>query len=553
MKTTSILATCFVATLIGCGGGGSGTSPSTTTPTAVTPVTPVTTNTPTPMRIYPGEFRAITSEATASAMTLSGRASALTLSTNGSVDRTSVGNSASALTLTGGASKLCRGRVNSASALLPDGRALIIGGYNHNDYCVETDFFDPTTETFTQGPSLNVPRSGAKAFNVPGGVLVVGGAAGEIITSEFLDFNTMTFTVNPGPFTFVGSGANVILLEDGETFFVMGGAKKSSSGSTYNDTPIYPYNDIPMPPSLVNWKTGQTEFLVEPTPGYYFRGGSVLVQLPNHKILIVGGTSDPKEVTEQQRDHLAKTSLIFDPATKAFSETSKMNVGRILHTAIMLANGKVGIYGGVTKNMNATTENNSPSVSVSREQSVEMYDYVDNVFTLGAPTGIQMENHRSIILSNGLTMHTSGDQSNAYITTIYIHDNIKDEYGCTASMKQERYQCTFTSLLNGKVLVTGGRSSKITSATTGEAVYLDTAEIFDTKSPLQISFDKAAVNFEGIVTFKASLPVTWTCSNGTITENGVFTAPYESAEVWVTATSKADNAVIAQGMVKVTP
>ena len=73
-------------------------------------------------------------------------------------------------------------REAAASVVLPDGTVLMTGGYNGittTPYLASTEIYQPATNTWTLGPSMNQGRVGHTATLLPDGqVLVAGGDAG---------------------------------------------------------------------------------------------------------------------------------------------------------------------------------------------------------------------------------------------------------------------------------------------------------------------------------------------------------------------------------------
>lgn len=96
--------------------------------------------------------------------------------------------------------------------------------------------------------------------------------------------------------------------------------------------------------------------------------------LHNNKILITGGYIDPSM-------HIVfKTSEIYDPETDTVTKGPDMNSPRFYHTAILLKDGRVLIYGGSTGKIGPEAEN----------KTAEIYDPVQNKFLplKNAPVGI---------------------------------------------------------------------------------------------------------------------------------------------------------------------
>jgi hypothetical protein len=84
------------------------------------------------------------------------------------------------------------------ASLLRDGRVLVCGGYG-NSYLRTTEIYDPSTDSFSDGPLMTMKRSGHTATTLlDGRVLVTGGEHNDSSKStEFYDPVTETFTAGP--------------------------------------------------------------------------------------------------------------------------------------------------------------------------------------------------------------------------------------------------------------------------------------------------------------------------------------------------------------------
>ena len=95
---------------------------------------------------------------------------------------------------------LMEGRFCATATLLPSGKVLIAGGYNSDPsylgYLYSTEIYDPATNTFASGASMNAGRLEATATLVSSGkVLIAGGdgASGYLSSTELYDPTTDTF------------------------------------------------------------------------------------------------------------------------------------------------------------------------------------------------------------------------------------------------------------------------------------------------------------------------------------------------------------------------
>src|SRR6266705_5751445 len=88
-------------------------------------------------------------------------------------------------------------RIDHTATLLPNGKVLVVGGFNGNVMLSSAELYDPTVETFSTTGSMNAPRAQHTATLLPTGkVLVVGGGEGGVpLSAELYDPATERFTV----------------------------------------------------------------------------------------------------------------------------------------------------------------------------------------------------------------------------------------------------------------------------------------------------------------------------------------------------------------------
>ncbi|CAF2984215.1 unnamed protein product [Rotaria sp. Silwood2] len=145
-----------------------------------------------------------------------------------------------------------------------------------------------------------------------------------------------------------------------------------------------------------------------------------------------------------------------------------MNAARSLHTASVLANGKVLIAGGVAYNANYNLMANS----------AELYDPVTRSWTTTGNIIMARYWHTASILSNGKILITGGviccEGSNMPLNTAEIYDPSTGSWTMTSNMTIARYWHTASILANGKVLVVGG-----VSYSGNNSVLLNSAELYD--------------------------------------------------------------------------
>lgn len=220
---------------------------------------------------------------------------------------------------------LSTGRYNVAVAPLADGKVLIAGGNQGSTSLQTTLFFDPQTNSFSDGPMLTVPRANAAATLLADGrVLLAGGnnATGFLDSAEVYDPTANAFSP-VGSMTSVRTNAVAAALPGGRAL-VAGGR---------DDDPILASAEV-FDPGTNSFGAGGIGSMSVP------RVGAVAAPLPNGQVLVAGGANDSSPALA--------TAEVFDPQANGFSSAGigAMATGRTSALAAPLADGRVLVAGG---------------------------------------------------------------------------------------------------------------------------------------------------------------------------------------------------------------
>jgi hypothetical protein len=335
------------------------------------------------------------------------------------------------------------------ATLLRNGKVLIVGGDKTSvDGTLNTaELFDPATATFTSLGlgRLSEPRSSHTATLLPSGKILIAGGyhlegpfAFANITAEIFDPVSGSFTsLAPATMTVKRQEHTATLLPDGRVLIAGG----DGGGSVYNSAELFD----PMSGTF----TAVTAPMTSP------RAIHTATLLPNGKVLLAGGYNGLGIQTAY-----SNTAEVFDPASGTFMSLlpNTMTSARALHTATLMADGRVLLVGGFSGSAVSAT--------------AEVADFSAGTFTsLPATMTVVRYYHTATLLSNGKVLIAGGSFDTG---TAELFDPISGAFTSTSNtMTSSRFTPTATLLPNGKVLIAGGLTANVPT---------DTAELFDPDS-----------------------------------------------------------------------
>ena len=172
--------------------------------------------------------------------------------------------------------------------------------------------------------------------------------------------------------------------------------------------------------------------------------------LTTGKVLIAGGNEFNGYPTWLPQTASAE---LYDPATSAFVSTGSMAFGRTLHTATLLADGRVLIAGG------ATNVGSGATTATKALPTTELYDPATGTFSMGGSMAHARRGHTATLLPSGKVLIAGGEDDQGALDTAELYDPTTKSFSGTGNMGAARTGHTATLLANGKVLIAGGATS----------------------------------------------------------------------------------------------
>jgi N-acetylneuraminic acid mutarotase/uncharacterized membrane protein len=165
--------------------------------------------------------------------------------------------------------------------------------------------------------------------------------------------------------------------------------------------------------------------------------------LADSKVLVSGGALS--------NTYLSSTEL-YDSSTGSWTATGAMQTGRLEHTVTLLSDGNVLAAGGTISGsgfgFNTTTS------------SCEKYNRATGTWSATGAMTVNRSRHRAVILADGRVMVMGGVQANGSppvpLASCEIYDRAAGTWSAAATMPGGGLWHTATTLKDGKVLVTGG-------------------------------------------------------------------------------------------------
>lgn len=319
-------------------------------------------------------------------------------------------------------------RFHPASALLPDGKVLVAGGFaSSTTSLASTELYDPATGQWTDAAPMSANRTG-RGFLVPlqdGRVLALSSTS-----AETYDWRSGSWTAAATPPT--AAFQPFLRLADGRVLVTSGNAGMA----------------LLYDPAQDRWTSHG---------GFDRRRDFAMVQLADGSVLMSGGWIDSSV-------NRTTTSRLFDPATATWRSGPTMHVARSHHFAFPLPDGRVVVSHGTTSSATVagTTEVYDPAANTwSVAGNVIKFDGT----TLGAAM-TPLGGGRVLVTggagAGGGVIFDQHPQGQLNETNAEVFDPATLSWQRATApgtgLVQARYHHAAARLVDGQVLLAGGRN-----------------------------------------------------------------------------------------------
>jgi WD40 repeat protein len=340
---------------------------------------------------------------------------------------------------------LIGGRAGHSATLLPNGKVLVVGGFNGTVRLTSSELFSPSTGTWAATGSLTTLRTTHTATLLSNGkVLAAGGhvsASGSTATCELYDPATGTWTTTGTMATARGNHTATLLLNG--KVLVAGGFNRNTGSAVFTAELYDPVTGTwTATGSLATARNYHTATLVlsgkvlvaggapdaagftslssaevyDPIGGTWTAIGSMIsarqahtaTLLPDGRVLVSGGGDV---------GYFISSTELYDPATGTWTATGALVTARGIHTATLLPDGKVLAAGGNYNSLAAPT-----IVALS---SAELYDPATGIWTASGSLNAARSTHVATLLPSGNVLVVAGFYVNgpAWLTTAELYDS----------------------------------------------------------------------------------------------------------------------------------
>ena len=185
------------------------------------------------------------------------------------------------------------------------------------------------------------------------------------------------------------------------------------------------------------------------------RYNHTLTLLENGNLMVVGGTKDGQRSLGSVE--------IYDPTDEEWTITTDLSNPRMRHTSTLLASGDVLIVGGYSGDGNGHPSlykhfNGPGNFSLS---SCEIFDSTTGSLTIAPSLELGRFWHGAVVLADGKVLIIGGlNVTHGVLGSCEIYDPVSNQWTNASPLIIPRVRFTTTILENGSVLVTGGHTGQ---------------------------------------------------------------------------------------------
>jgi len=299
-------------------------------------------------------------------------------------------------------SNMSEARASQTATLLPNGRVLVVGGFNSTGILASAEVYNPQTGAWTATGRLHTARAYQTATLLPdGSVFVAGGLSNTgatLSSAEVYTPRTGAWRVTP-PMRTARASHTATLLPTGRV--LVAGGVSGKADRVLASAEVYD-------PHSGRWaRTGAMRAT---------RAGHTATLLPTGQVLIAGGKQDvaPGVV-------LASAEL-YTPRTGAWTAAGSMRRERVTHTATLLPTGRVLVTGG-------------EDTQGANFNSTELYTPHTNGWTIARGAGAAHAYHVATLLPDGAVLIAGGVVASANVLSFAeVYDPRTGRWRTTDSM-----------------------------------------------------------------------------------------------------------------------
>jgi hypothetical protein len=325
------------------------------------------------------------------------------------------------------AGNLVTPRLDQQAVLLPDGRVLLAGGQDQNIQATgNAELFDPVTRSWSPAANMGSARRSFTATLLANGMVLVAGG-GEYppfnSTAQLYDPTTDTWTITGSPKVRKRAGATATLLPNGKVLLAGGTDATQDLGSAelydpatglwsltgsltearaFHTATLLGNGDVLVVGGLTQLLSATTSAEVyHSATGQWTAVGSLTTdprflhsatRLRDGRVLVAGGAY----LDSQFQTVIVASAEVFDPGTGNWTATGSLNEARVLHTATMLAAGRVLAAGGAGGDQTSLA-------------SAELYDPTTGAWTTSpAQLHTPRHGHSAVRLLDGSVLIAAG-------------------------------------------------------------------------------------------------------------------------------------------------